>query len=257
MIVHCTLQLVRWEGTLSTAEVQTLLREEINQFTSDYSSQKVFQKDFTLQLLFPSLRLNLAHQSMTFSSLAQKQENSDTCQNNPILCSCIPAAHFCWESYEIHRHPVGQHFILHSLLSSHILDWLTLNHFQLYRYSESKEMTQAYLTSCNESDRQLVMKYKCESDQHILEVLYQPFISTSLHPPITPLLTLLEWQQRRLNRISSVECEEMISLKAYVKRLTNELKLNFTLFELLSELFNSVLNQHFQEDNSSTKDAKL
>ena len=241
LIIHCTLQLIRWEGSISSEEIQYLLRDEITRLTSDYQNQRVFQKDLTLQIIFPSLRLNLTHQSNLFSNLTQKLENSDTCQNNPILCPCVPAAHFCWESYEIHRHPVNAYFILHSILSSHILDWLQLNHFQLYRCSETGDGTQAYLTSTRNTGRQLVLRYSRGSEQHTLEVLYQPFISTLLQPPITPLSTLLECSQRKRNRMTIPETEEKVLLHVYLEQMSTELQLNSVLFDLLSRLFNSVL----------------
>ena len=198
----------------------------------------------TLQFIYPSLRLNLSHQTNLFSNLAQKLENFESCQNNPILCPCIPAAHFSWESYEIHHHPINPGFFLHSILSAHILDWLHLNHFQLYRCSETEDGTQAYLTCTQHTGRQIVLRYSRGSTQHVLDILYQPFISTLLQPPITPLSALLEWTQRKKGGISLLETDERVSLSEYLNRMSVELQLNSTLFQMFSTLSNAVLLQN-------------
>ena len=224
----------------------------MRQLTADYASRPVFQSEFSLQFIYPSLRLSLLHQGELLSHLFHKTEIAESLQNNPVLCPCIPAAYFSWESVQIHSHQVTSGFILNSLFSTHMLEWLKKNNYQLYRYEDTNTNTNTtlniYMTQWQDKARQLVARYTIYEDTHSIYLMFLPFLSSLVVPPITPLLQLLERSLSRRSITRSIRSEASgeeddgrITIIHYYERLQSELKLGYSLFYTLSELFNSVL----------------
>ena len=246
-----------------------MLKEEMRQLTTDYASRPVFQSEFSLQFIYPSLRLSLLHQNELLSHLFHKTEIAESFQNNPVLCPCIPAAYFIWESVQIHSHQVTPGFILNSLFSTHMLEWLKKNNYQLYRYEDINNNTlNIYMTQWQDKTRQLVARYTLYEDTHSVYLMFLPFLSSLVTPPITPLLQLLERSlssrsnQRSTRSEVNEENDDRISIILYYERLQSELKLGYSLFYTLSELFNSVLmmrgvrHPSIQEDEREKKKGK-
>ena len=250
LITHCTLRVLTTSMTTISDEIKKILREEMRQLTADYTSRPVFQSEFSLQFIYPSLRLSLLHQSALLSHLFHKTEIAESLQNNPVLCPCIPAAYFSWESVQIHSHQVTSGFILNSLFSTHMLEWLKKNNYQLYRYEDDndKNTLNVYMTQWQDKTRQLVARYTIYEDTHSIYLMFLPFLSSLVVPPITPLLQLLERSLSRRSITRSIRSEASgeeddgrITIIHYYERLQSELKLGYSLFYTLSELFNNVL----------------
>ena len=243
----------------------------MRQLTVDYTSRPVFQSEFSLQFIYPSLRLSLLHQSALLSHLFHKTEIAESLQNNPVLCPCIPAAYFSWESVQIHSHQVTSGFILNSLFSTHMLEWLKKNNYQLYRYEDDndKNTLNVYMTQWQDKARQLVARYTIYEDIHSIYLMFLPFLSSLVVPPITPLLQLLERSLSRRSITRSIRSEASgeeddgrITIIHYYERLQSELKLGYSLFYTLSELFNNVLmmrgvrHPSIQEEKETEKEKK-
>lgn len=246
LIIHCTLHLLTTSLTTISDEIRKILREELRQLTTDYISHPVFRSDFSLQFIYPSLRLSLLHQGQILSHLFHKTELAEALQNNPVLCPCIPAAYFSWESIQIHTYQATAVFVLHPLFSTHVFEWFKRNQYQLYRYEETKNQLSVYMTRYQDKARQLVAKYTICDGKHTVYLLFLPFMSSLVTPPTTPLLQLLDRSQSRRTTLrgsrweNSTE-EESISVVQYYERLQSELQLGYSLFYTFSEMFNSVL----------------
>lgn len=212
--------------------MQKTLHRELQSIVGDVKKQPLLS-EFSVQLLYPSLRLNLGHQQTLLKSLKEKLEAVENGKNNPILCPCVPGAYFCWDSVQLHTHEVSKQFVLHSALSSSLLQWLQLNRFQLYRFTETEDCLAVFFTRV-EAGRQLVARYVAEKEHHSLQLLFLPFLSNLLKAPVTPLHSMLEKSYEKTANGSS---EEDVTLKTFIESASSELQLEAALFKLFSQLF--------------------
>ena len=235
LLVHCTLHLRCSNQAVATAQMQETLHKELQSIVGDVEKEQSLLSEFSVQLLYPSLRLNLGHQQTLLKSLKEKLEALESGKNNPILCPCVPGAYFCWDSVQLHTHEVSKQFVLHSALSSSLLQWLHLNRFQLYRFTETDDCIAVFLTRV-EAGRQLVARYVAEKERHSLQLLFLPFLSNLLEAPVTPLYSMLEKSHGKASSHGSAEKED-VTLTTFIESASNELQLEAAFFKFLSQLF--------------------
>ena len=215
--------------------MQETLHRELQSIADDVAKEQSLLSEFSVRLLYPSLRLNLGHQQTLLKSLKEKLEAVESGRSNPILCPCVPGAYFCWDSAQLHTHEVNKQFVLHSALSSSLLAWLRLNRFQLYRFTETDDCLAVFLTRV-EAGRQLVARYVTEKTRHSLQLLFLPFLSNLLEAPVTPMQSMMERSHGRPSSRGSAEKGD-VTLKTFIQSANDELQLEAAFFKFISQLF--------------------
>ena len=146
----------------------------------------------------------------------------------------------------LHRYKKNGNFVLQQAYANNIIDWLYSNHFRIYKYTETNGHYFIYLSQIHDNRDDFSIIYECSRDFTSVSIQYYSFINYKIQKPITPLNSILQMQQDRLqaymlpseSRSTYVkESKEVVSLEELISYYRNEITYNHALFYSLSSFY--------------------
>ena len=181
--------------------------------------------------MYPALPLNFYRNDILSFNDSLDRVLSDSF--DPFLCPCICSYRDNWESIILHQSLVSDVSILQHKLSRNLLQLFHQNGFECFHYEEHNEEMKLYFIHTSSSCCPVILVYSYTSSSLIIRLLRLPFSSV---PPIisTPLWTLLQSQIHAVKEKSGDEIATLSEKEAFEKLLSEEIRLNYAVFSLLS-----------------------